>query len=190
MVMDPVTKTMLTAASSNAPTEDSLDVWIKAHPSFHVVMPKQSSSKFYGIAPPKTKTIKMMEAKAISSQSHPEGRSGGKAGGPPERSEKEKRDIDERLSSYRNLQPKGMSASQLAEMVKDDGTIGGTEEEPSSSMTPVTPTTPRASSTSFKRTVSSYSTASSSGGRESDQNGKISKTIEVSSLSLFSWGLF
>ena len=188
--MDPVTKTMLTAASSNAPTEDSLDVWIKAHPSFHVVMPKQSSSKFYGIAPPKTKTIKMMEAKAISSQGHPEGRGGGKAGGPPERSEKEKRDIDERLSSYRNLQPKGMSASQLAEMVKDDGTIGGTEEEPSSSMTPTTPTTPRASSTSFKRTVSSYSTASSSGGRESDQNGTTSKTIEVSSLSLFSWGMF
>ena len=49
MVMDPVTKTLLTGASSNAPTEDNLDVWIKAHPSFHVVMPKaQSKSKFYG----------------------------------------------------------------------------------------------------------------------------------------------
>ena len=47
MVMDPVTKTLLTGP--NAPTEENLGVWLKAHPSFHVVMPKaQAASKFYG----------------------------------------------------------------------------------------------------------------------------------------------
>merc|ERR1712029_643599 len=34
MDMAPILKTMLTAAASNAPTEDNPDVWIKSHPSF------------------------------------------------------------------------------------------------------------------------------------------------------------
>ena len=47
VVLEPKTNTLLNGP--NAPTEGSLQSWLQAHTSFHVVMPsKPSSSKFYG----------------------------------------------------------------------------------------------------------------------------------------------
>jgi len=47
VVLEPKTNTLLNGP--NAPTEGSLQTWLQAHTSFHVVMPsKPSSSKFYG----------------------------------------------------------------------------------------------------------------------------------------------
>ena len=47
VVLEPRTNTLLNGP--NAPTEGSLQTWLQAHPSFHVVMPrKPSSSRFYG----------------------------------------------------------------------------------------------------------------------------------------------
>ena len=45
--MNPKTNQMFSGPS--APTEKSLEEWLKRHPSFHVVIPeKMSTSKFYG----------------------------------------------------------------------------------------------------------------------------------------------
>ena len=47
VVLEPKTNTLLNGP--NAPTEGSLQTWLQAHTSFHVVMPsKPSSSRFYG----------------------------------------------------------------------------------------------------------------------------------------------
>uniref|UniRef100_A0A0K2USI9 AGAP004866PAlike [Tribolium castaneum] n=1 Tax=Lepeophtheirus salmonis TaxID=72036 RepID=A0A0K2USI9_LEPSM len=56
LVIEPNTNTMLNGP--NAPTEGTLEVWLKSHPTFHVVMPTSlPTSKFYGNsskkAPPK-----------------------------------------------------------------------------------------------------------------------------------------
>ena len=49
MVMEPKTNTLISASAPNAPTEDTLSTWLKNHPTFHVVMPKDvPTSKFYG----------------------------------------------------------------------------------------------------------------------------------------------
>ena len=49
MVMEPKTNTLISASAPNAPTEETLSVWLKDHPTFHVVMPKVvPTSKFYG----------------------------------------------------------------------------------------------------------------------------------------------
>ena len=47
LVMEPSTNTML--SGPNAPTEASLEDWLKEHPTFHVVMPSaMPTSRFYG----------------------------------------------------------------------------------------------------------------------------------------------
>ena len=86
MVMEPKTNTLISASAPNAPTEETLSTWLKDHPTFHVVMPKDvPTSKFYGAE--KTIQKKVVKPPTMSIERQ-------------KQRQKEKANVDKRLKEY------------------------------------------------------------------------------------------
>ena len=84
--MEPKTNTLISASAPNAPTEETLSTWLKDHPTFHVVMPKDvPTSKFYGAE--KTIQKKVVKPPTMSIERQ-------------KQRQKEKANVDKRLKEY------------------------------------------------------------------------------------------